>query len=308
MFFILQRKRRTEARGTRHSPRLEPLEDRTLLTLFMVSAVPDATAQEEAVASVTHSLGEAKVARASLFGEAAPAGQGTHHGAFYLGETDSLQIDTLPAIGQNLGDPITVAFAYSYTSTLQTLFGYPPVNPAYVAWHGYLDAGDASQLLFDGYFSTDSTPGDEIHEQGVIQINMNVGDHIAVQVWSDGEAFAAEPHYKNRVAFSADFSVNDFRDVTPLPADGGTASASLLAPDTHRPSAECRVRNAERGVGTAERGGRSAEGGAENAEFTPRSALPAPRSPSHRPAVHYGLAVALSDELPQNSEVFGGLA
>src|SRR5262245_61148622 len=115
MFPIRRRALRTATRGPRHySPQLEPLEDRTLLTLFTVSAVPDATAQQEAAASVGSSAGAKRAVRAAVVGDAFPAGQGDHRGAFFLGAaTDLLQIDTAPDAGQNLGDPITVAFVYS---------------------------------------------------------------------------------------------------------------------------------------------------------------------------------------------------
>jgi hypothetical protein len=231
MFFFLRRKPGTEARRIRrHSLRLEALEGRTLLTLFTVSAVPDSAAEEQATASVTYSSGANEVAQASLAGEAVPAGQGLHRGAFHLGAgTDLLQIDTAPAAGQQWGDPITVAFAYSRTSTLQNYFDYPPGYTAYVQWHGFLDAGDASGPLFDGSFSTDYIPGDETHDEGLVQINMNAGDSIVVHVWSNGEAFAAEPHFRDRVAFNADFVVYDFPGDAPARANVGTALVTLLA-------------------------------------------------------------------------------
>jgi hypothetical protein len=236
MFFTLRRKPGTEARRTRrHSPRLEALEDRTPLTLFAVSAVPDSTAEQEASASVTCSTGANEVARVSLAGEAFPAGQGVHRGAFYLGAgTDLLQIDTAPEAGQEWGDPIAVAFAYSRTSTLQNFFDYPPGNPAYVQWHGFLDAGEATGPLFDGSFSTDYITSDETHDEGLVQIDMNVGDSLVVHVRSQGEAFAAEPHYKDRVAFNADFAVNDFPGNAPAPAQVRAALVTLLARE--RPS------------------------------------------------------------------------
>jgi hypothetical protein len=219
MFIFLRRK--GGARARRRGPRLEVLEDRTVLTLFTVSAVPDHVAAEQATASVTHSAGASPVAHASLAGEAAPAGQGLHHGAFYLGGvSDLLQIDTAPDAGQLLGDPISVDFAYSHTSTLQNYYDFPTGNTAFVQWHGFLDAGDASQPLFDGAFSTDYITSDEAHDEGVVQINMNVGDSVVVHVWSSGEAFAAEPHFRDRVAFSADFVVNDSASLAPPPGVG----------------------------------------------------------------------------------------
>jgi hypothetical protein len=203
--------------------------------LFTVSAVPDATAEQEAIASIGYSPGERRAVRTSLDCDAFPAGQGLHRGAFYLGsETDLLRIDTAPDAGQNFGDPITVAFTYSYTSLLQNFDDYPPLNPAYVEWHGFLDAGDATQPLFDGLFSTDFTPGDEVHDGGLIQINMNVGDTIAVHLRSDGEAYASEPHSKDRVAFSADFVVQDFTGNAPALATLRTALFPLLGLDQHQ--------------------------------------------------------------------------
>jgi hypothetical protein len=215
MFFIQWRQPRTKTRHTgRQWPRLEPLEDRTLLTLFTVSAAPDAAVDLEATATVTYTSGEVKLAQASLAGDASPVGMGDHHGAFYLGApSDLLQIDSIPGDGQNLGDPIKVGFTFSYTSLLQSFFGYPPANPSYVEWHGFLDAGAATQPLFDGLFSTDFTPGDETRGEGLIPIEMNVGDSIIVHVWSNGQAYTAEPHFKARVAFNADFSVSDLSNV-----------------------------------------------------------------------------------------------
>jgi hypothetical protein len=235
MSFLLRRKLGTEARRTRrHSLRLEALEGRTLLTLFTVSAVPDGVAEEQATARVTYSSGANEVARASLAGEAGPAGQGLHRGAFSLGGgTDLLQINTSPEAGQQWGDPITVAFAYSRTSTLQNYFDYPPGYTAYVQWHGFLDAGDATGPLFDGSFSTDYIPSDETHDEGLIQVNMNAGDSMVVHVWSNGEAFAAEPHFRDRVAFNADFVVYDFPGDAPARAAVGTALVTLLAQERH---------------------------------------------------------------------------
>jgi hypothetical protein len=312
MLWLLRRKRRTEARRTRrHSPRLEALEDRTLLTLFTVSAVPDSTAEGEAAASVTHSFGANEVAQASLAGEASPAGQGVHRGAFYLGApTDLLQIDTAPAAGQQWGDPIAVAFAYSRTSTLQNFFDYPPGNPAYVQWHGFLDAGDASQPLFDGSFSTDYIPSDETHDEGLIQIHMNVGDSIVVHVWSNGEAFAAEPHFKDRVAFNADFVVNDSPDNAPALARVGTALVPLLAQEGHSHQRLGRAGLTDGPAGPAAhelnpldlhltQWGRALDG----------VSLEKPRhAAGQRPAVDHLLAIPFSDVPRQGPDLFGTLS
>jgi hypothetical protein len=235
MFFIMRRRIRAEAGTTRrHNPRLEVLEDRTLLTLFTVSAVPDSAVFSEATASVTYTPGPNQVVRTSLAGDASPAGMGDHRGQFYLGpQTDLLQIDTAPEAGQHVGDPIRVAFLYSYTSRLQNFDGYPPPYTGYVEWHGFLDAGDATQPLFDGLFSTDFITGDEIHDQQLIRVNMNVGDSIIVHVWSNGDAYAAEPHFRDQVSFNADFTVSDFIHASPLPVHAHTIPVSLLSQDSH---------------------------------------------------------------------------
>jgi hypothetical protein len=209
---------------------LEALEDRTLLTLFTVSAVPDATADQEAVAQVGYSSGERPVIRAGVFGAARPAGMGNHQGAFYVGSaSDLLEIDTAPDVGQNYGDPITVSFLFSYSSSLQNFDGYPPPNTSYVTWHGFLDAGDAAQPLFDGSFSTDYSNGDEVQDARSIQIHMNVGDPIYVHVWSNGQAYAAEPHFKDWVAFNANFVVQDDASNAPTLATIRTGLSPLLA-------------------------------------------------------------------------------
>ena len=129
MFYMLGLKSGRKARGA-YKPRLETLEGRALPTLFSVSAPPDTFADQEATAVATATDGPNEVVQAHVAGEATPAGMGTHRGAFYLGpQTDLLQIDSSPEGDQNLGDPIAVAFAYSYTATLQDLAGQPPLDP-----------------------------------------------------------------------------------------------------------------------------------------------------------------------------------
>jgi hypothetical protein len=312
MFFILRRKLSTEARRIRpQGPRLEGLEQRTLLTLFTVSGVPDSAPEEQATARVTYSSGANEVAQASLAGEAVPAGQGLHRGAFSLGGgTDLLQIDTAPEAGQQWGDPITVAFAYSRTSTLQNYFDYPPGNPAYVRWHGFLDAGEATAPLFDGSFSTDYIPSDETHDEGLVQINMNAGDSIVVHVWGNGEAFAAEPHFRDRVAFNADFTVYDYPGDAPARATAGTALVTLLAqerPSEQRPGragwADSPAVPGSRelnplDVHWAQRGRAFDEGGL----WTPRHAA-GPKS-----GVDNLIAIPFSDAAQQGPDLFGTLS
>jgi hypothetical protein len=112
---------------------------------------------------------------------------------------------------------------------LQNFDGYPPPNTSYVTWHGFLDAGDAAQPLFDGSFSTDYSNGAKIQDARLIQIHMNVGDPINVHVWSNGQAYAAEPHFKDWVAFNAKFVVHDDGSNIPTLATSRTDFSPLLA-------------------------------------------------------------------------------
>ena len=54
---------------------------------------------------------------------------------------------------------------------------------------------------------------------------MNVGDSVFVHLWSNGEAYAAEPHFRNRVAFQSDFMVSDL----PMNSPGRTQVAMALS-------------------------------------------------------------------------------
>jgi hypothetical protein len=221
---------------------LEALEDRLVLTLFTVSSAPDATAYQEAVAQAGASSGERSVIRAGLIGAATPAGMGNHEGSYYLGAANPLlEIDTAPDVGQNYGDPITVAFVFSYSVSLQNFDGYPPQNTSYVTYHGFLDAGDAAQPLFDGSFSTDDGPDYSFQEARSIAIHMSVGDPIYVRMWSNGQAYAAEPHFKDWVAFNANFVVQDDTGNAPALAPIRTNPFQLLANDLplEQPLGEC---------------------------------------------------------------------
>src|SRR5262249_31378259 len=146
----------------------------------------------------------------SLTLQAFPDGEGMRMGSFRAGnKARFLRIDSTPAPGQKMGDPIMVHFEIDYLARLRTFLGWPPVEESYLNFVGDIDAGNVSDSLFSGSFSTNYSPGDETQEDKSFLINMNVGDSILASMFIDGQAHSVANHYRDWVDFSANIEVTD---------------------------------------------------------------------------------------------------
>jgi hypothetical protein len=198
-------------RVSRCSPHLEVLEDRRLLTFFAVVQAPEVDVQEMASADLFYPRDPGPVVPISLACDANPMGMGLHNGYFNVvgSKSSGFVIASLPESGQQMGDPIQVSFHFSYTALLENFYDYPPLEDSAISYSGNVRGGDTDQDLFKGKISTEFTPGDKISDKGDVSIAMNVGDQIQISLLADGEAHAAEPHFRDRVAFFSDFSIQD---------------------------------------------------------------------------------------------------
>src|SRR6516225_1864061 len=208
MSFIFRSK---NSSAVRFSPRLEILEDRRLLTFFAVLQAPQVDASEMASANVSYPQDPGPVVPVSLACDANPAGMGRHNGYFSVvgDKSRGIIITSLPESGQQLGDPIQVSFQFSYTALLENFYDYPPIEDSAISYSASVRGGDTDQDLYKGEISTTFTPGDKISDSGKVSIAMTIGDQILISIFALGEAHAAEPHYRDRVAFFADFSIQD---------------------------------------------------------------------------------------------------
>jgi hypothetical protein len=200
--------------------RFEALEARTLPTYFTVVAVPDVSALEDAQAKINYPTDTTQQPTIAITASATPAGEGHHEGFFNVGGPHIL-IATAPESGQNVGDPVTVDFAFQYAASLQNFLNWPPLENSEVDFAGSINAGDVSADLFSGSFSTEFTPNDNVADGGAYQIHLNVGDTIDVAVSAYGQAYSVPNHYQNWVDFSSTFSFQDDTGGRPSPGQGG---------------------------------------------------------------------------------------
>jgi hypothetical protein len=225
MFFLFRSKNASAAH--RRRPRqlsFESLEDRTLLTFFSVVDVPDASAMQEASADVSYTRGEQQSAQMAVNAQAHPAGMGDHAGYFAVGsKSPAFVIDTTPEPGQKIGDPIAVSFEYNYAAVLRFVIDFPQPLSSDLTFFARLEAGNNSQDLFKGSFSSDYGEGDQEDDQ-VLLLPMNVGDQAMIIISAQGEAHAAEPHFQYWVDFSATFTFQDDPAGTPVGHPGERAA------------------------------------------------------------------------------------
>jgi hypothetical protein len=209
------------AHRLRHrKPVVEVLEDRTLLTHYSVIDVPDTFAMQQATAEVTSTPGEQPEADMTATAQAHPVGMGDQPGYFQIGsERTAFVIQTTPEPGQEIGDPISVSFSFNYLARLRFVMDtgiVPP--PSYINYFCRLEAGDDSQDLMEGFFTTDMGIGAEAQDNQVVTLpNQKVGDPMMITLTLQGEAHSAEPHYQDWVDFTGRFS---FRDDTSNAAPG----------------------------------------------------------------------------------------
>jgi hypothetical protein len=237
MNFFRNRQRKTDARRFRQAAlHLEALENRTVPTVFSVTQVPSTFSLEQATADVQVGQDQGPVADVSVMAAAHPVGMGYQSGYFSIdGEPDNaLEIDTAPDAGQQLGDPIQIAFSYSWTATLQTYEGSDtPPWESYVNSSVAVAAGTYYNQLFNDSISTNFILADQHGGKDQLIIPMTVGDSVFVSVSLDGVAHCAEPHYQTWVDFQAEFTVQDAseRPLPHQPLNPATPAAVSLATD-----------------------------------------------------------------------------